>query len=382
MKVSALAICCSLGLLLAACGEPQQQQMTNLPEVDAGIPDAGNPIVPKVGVPVLGSGAHTIASIELKQIAGTADGLNNPRDVAFNPQSPTDLWIPNFTDRGMVILKAAGTPQQTKIRKAGPGGEHFMPHPSAMAFGVPGRMATAHEEDKSTQQGTPADFMGPSLWTTDATFEAGHSSHYDMLHNSPNAVGIAWEKDNVYWVFDGYHHAITRYDFASDHGPGGDDHSDGYIARHVEGQVSYVKGVSSHMEFDRDTKKLYIADTGNHRIAVLDTTTGKAGPSIGPNYDGCVQYRATGTMIATFFDGALKKPSGIALYDGLIYVSDNETSQVLAFDKNAQLVDYVDLSAEIKPGSLQGITFDAQGKLYVVDGLDSRVFQISAKPEN
>jgi sugar lactone lactonase YvrE len=204
-----------------------------------------------------------------------------------------------------------------------------------------------------------------------------------MLHNSPLAVGIAWEKDNVYWVFDGYHHSITRYDFASDHGPGGSDHSDGYIARHVEGKVLSVRGVSSHMEIDVAEKKLYIADTGNHRIAVLDLSAPMpAGPSYGPDYDGCVQYRVNNTPFATFVDFNLKKPSGLALHDGLIYVSDNETSQVYAYDKNAQLVDSLDLSSAIRPGNLQAITFDAQGKLYVLDSIDSKVFQISAKPEN
>lgn len=381
MNVFARACLTGLMLLMTACGvevnnntniEPPKDQPQDQP--------SDKPI--KTGVAVLGGGVHTAASVVIKPFAGPAEGLNRPRDLAFNPEAPADLWIPNYADNSMVILKNAGTPQQTKLKKSGPGSEHFMPRPVGIAFGQSGRMATVHEEDRITQPSTPANFMGPTLWSTDSSFEGGHESHYDMLHNSPNAVGIAWERLNIYWVFDGYHNSITRYDFASDHGPGGADHSDGFIGRYVEGQVSYTRGVSSHMEFDQKTKLLYIADTGNHRIAVLKTDSGKAGASLSPNYDGCPQYRVNDAVIATFADTNLKKPSGLALRDGLVFVSDNETSQVLAFDANAQLVDYLDLSSELMPGSLMGIEFDAQGRLYVVDEKTSRVLQISAKPEN
>ena len=98
-----------------------------------------------------------------------------------------------------------------------------------------------------------------------------------MLHNSPNAAGIAWEKDNAYWVFDGMHGSLTRYDFNSDHGPGGTNHRDGIVARFVEGKVSHEPGVPSHMVYRADTLQLYVADTGNSRIAILETSTGNIG---------------------------------------------------------------------------------------------------------
>ena len=78
-------------------------------------------------------------------------------------------------------------------------------------------------------------------------------------------MGIAWEKDNVYWVFDGYHSSITRYDFNEDHGPGGTVHDDGTVSRYVEGKVKRVANVVSHMEMDRESNLLYVADTGNNR---------------------------------------------------------------------------------------------------------------------
>src|SRR5690606_38485909 len=117
-------------------------------------------------------------------------------------------------------------------------------------------------------------------------YDSGHASHLDMLHNSPNGVGIAWDHDNVYWLFDGFHESITRYDFRNDHGLGGEDHRDGIIRRYVEGEVSYVPEVTAGMEIDHATGLLYFSDPGNARIAVLDTTSGAPGGPIGPNYDG------------------------------------------------------------------------------------------------
>lgn len=386
-----------LALLLVGCGAPAVVEGVDAGgESDAGsvadagtIPDAGQPDAgvpdagpPPTGIFVLGNGLHELSSIDYSLVAGPADGLNKPRDVAINPASPTDVWIANFGDSSMVIVRGLGTPQETKVKKAGPGSEHFMPKPSALAFGQPNRMATAHDEDQQTQPGTPSDFMGPSLWPTDLTFEGGHASHQDMLHNSPNAVGIAWDKANIYWVFDGYHNAITRYDFALDHGPAGTDHSDGIISRCAQGQVSYFKGISSGLELDHVSKLLYIADSGNRRIAVMNTATLPTGTPVGPDYDGAIQTQMPGMTVTTLVAAAtspLRRPAGLALRNQILYVADNETSKILAFDLTGKLLDFLDLSLIVRTGGLMGIDFDPSGKLYAVDGLESRVIKISPK---
>jgi hypothetical protein len=349
---------------------------------DSGAPDSGTPDAGPSGLPLLGNGKHTLDSISYSLVAGPADGLNRPRDIAVNPASPNDVWIVNYADSSMVIVKGLGTPQETKLKKMGFGNVHFMPRPSALAFGQTNRMATAHEEDRATQSSTPADFMGPSLWPTDATFEAGHLSHMDMLHNSPNAVGIAWDRANIYWVFDGYHKSITRYDFANDHGPGGDDHSDGVITRCAEGQVGYFSGVSSGMELDQTTKLLYIADSGNRRIAVMNTMNTGAMTPINPNYDGATQNLMAGMTVTTLISSTtspLRRPSGLALRDGILYVGDNETSKIYAFDLTGKLLDWVDLSAIVNTGGLMGLDVDAKGNLFTVDALQNRAIRITAK---
>ena len=61
----------------------------------------------------------------------------------------------------------------------------------------------------------------------------------------------------------------------------------------------------------------------------------------------------------------------------MVFVTDNETSKVLAFDLTGNLLDWLD--TELPPGSLMGITFDARGRLLVVDALGSRVLMIAPR---
>lgn len=330
------------------------------------------------GLPVLGNGTHSMAGVQLTVVGTAADGLDVPRDLAFHNVEAEQLWVVNRATPSVTVFFAVGKPDQFASTRSGPGSSHFLAEPAALAFGAPGFFATAQEQDEVTQPSTPATFMGPTLWTSDTSFfEGGLASHYDMLHNSPSSAGIAWESDNVYWVFDGYHASLTRYDFGLDHGPGGSDHSGGIIARYAEGQVSYVPDVPSHLEYDAATGLLYVADTGNARIAVLDTRSGVKGAPFGPYYDGAEQYRMEEAQVATLpgtDTAGLERPSGLALSAGLVYVTDNQSGKISAFDKQGKMIDW--LATGLGPGSLMGIAVDPGGRLYIVDALGARVLRI------
>ena len=315
-------------------------------------------------------------------VATEADGLNNPKDVEFNPFKDDDAWVCSKDDSSMLIISDASTSPRFDKNVGAPSSTHFMAKPSGLAFGKDGFLATVHEEDQLTQgNATPEDFMGPTLWTSKKNqFDGGHGSHYDMLHNTPNGAGIAWEKNNVYWLFDGYHNSLTRYNFKSDHGPGGADHSDGDIRRFAEGEVSYVPETVSHMWYDAETDLLYVADTGNARIAVLDTKSGTSGNPIGPNYDNVSQNVYDGAVIDTFIEGSefgITAPSGLEYFEGRLYVADADSGVIHAFNLDGERLDYLETGRT--DGSLGGLAFSPLGDLWFVDSGANELVRIQAK---
>lgn len=345
------------------------------------------------GIPSLGNGTHSAGEVAFTRIATEDDGLNVPRDLEFNPDRPGQLWIVNRGDDSTTIIEDAGFRDQSSKHEAGANHRHFMANPAALAFSDNGNFATAQEEDERTQGNlTPPDFMGPTLWTSNLDlFDSGIIGHIDMLHNSPNSVGIAWQQDNEFWVYDGYHEAISHYDFNNDHGPGGSDHSDGEMYRYVQREVTYTEEVPSHLDFGPEMELLYIADTGASRIAVLDTTTGTMGNPIMPNYDsGATQRMMLDADIWTLVEGDalvladgsaapidLVQPSGLEVVGDTLYVSDHETSRILAFDLDGVLIDWLDTG--LPAGTLMGIEVDDSGEIWVVDALENEVQRISPK---
>lgn len=335
------------------------------------------------GLAVLGGNTHDADSVDIEEVAGSSDKLDRPMDLAFHPDHPDQLWIVNQGGPSVTVVEQVGTDDRDAWVAKGDCTEHFMAEPSALAFGTNGFLATSHEVAVATPctGNAPGDFMGPTLWIADpAEFNADWASHYDMLHNSPNAVGIEWESANVYWVFDGYNQALTRYDFGEDHGGGGEDHSDAVVRRYVAGEVGYVPGVVSHLAFDAGSSRLYAADAGNGRVAVLDTTTGDEGSRIKPNYDDSDQREVDGADLRTLVDGAehgLERPAGIALASDVLYVVDNATGRIAAFDLDGQVIDWLD--SGLGDDALMGIAVDADGRLYVADAVGNRVLRISAR---
>ena len=348
----------------------------------ASVDDTGTP---RPGIGVLGYLTHDIKEVDVFVVGTEDDGLDVVRDLEIDPGVAGRLWTVNRADDSVVIYDGADTDSPTSDKIVDPYAMHFMDNVSSIAFGAPGLFATC-QESRNTYNDTaaPNDFMGPTLWSSDLDI-FGHSnpdaiddlgfdlgSHLDMLHDSPLCMGIAWEVDNAYWTFDGWE-SISRADFKEDHGMGYDDHSDGEILRYVEGEVERVDDVPSHLVFDHETKLLYIADTGNRRIAVLYTQTGEMGARL-PQVDATpypVHNRMDDALIETFVSKDLVEPSGIALYDGHVWVSDHATGRIAAYDMKGTLVDWVN----VEPG-IMGIAFGPDGSLYYANAETNEVVRM------
>lgn len=309
---------------------------------------------------------------------GTAeDGLANPRDLQFEPGvEPPRLWTVNQETDSTVIYDSPGTDEQvaTSLRDHFAG--HFMADVSSLAFGQPGTFATCQESQDDWNEGpqAPDNFMGPTLWPSDLDIYAvvgqedketsadPEGSHLDMLHESPLCMGIEWVADNQYWAFDGFHGDIGFYDFVDDHGAGGSNHADGRFRRYEDVLVTRVAGVPSHLALDADGW-LYVADTGTGRVIRMDTGTGDV-TGDGDCFDRLAECSiVAGATVETFAEG-FDEPSGIELHDGVVYVSDHATGEVIALDGEGAELDRVTTTAE----GIMGMTFGPDGSLWYADG--------------
>jgi hypothetical protein len=353
------------------------------------------------GLAALGGGSHSVDKVTVTEIATSEDGLDVPRDLEFNPDVEGELWIVNRADDSVTIVFDAGTDAQDSTHIVDPFALHFMEEVSSISFGAATFAGSDSltfgtcQESRNTYNDNyaPNDFMGPTLWSADLSifgesnpaavdylsdlfgFYADLGSHLDMLHESPLCMGIAWETENVYWVFDGSDGTIVRYDFAEDHDVGYDDHSDGVVSRYIEAEVSRVEDVPSHMDIDHATGLLYVADTGNNRIMVLDTATGEEGDRLAPSEPGVDHHEMEGVTWTTLIDGAehgMGLPSGLTLVGDYLLVTDYATGNIFAFDLEGNLVDWLATGLE----GIMGVDARSIDDIWVVDAATDRVLRI------
>jgi DNA-binding beta-propeller fold protein YncE len=225
-------------------------------------------------------------------------------------------------------------------------------------------------------------FMGPTLYSAELDIfggmnqQTGLGSHLDMLHSTSFCRGIAWAgSGNQYFVFNSFKKSIDYYDFVVDHGPGFDDHSDGRIRRYWNNQVKGVDGVMSHVAWNSDDKKLYVADTGNKRILVLDPSEGEETAPMEGNEPIIQRSYYEAPVKVLMAGGVLQQPSGIEASGGLAFVTDAKTSMIHAIEIATGGV-IRSLDTGLPPGSLAGLNFGPDGKIYFVDRIGSKVYRV------
>jgi sugar lactone lactonase YvrE len=215
------------------------------------------------------------------------------------------------------------------------------------------------------------DFMGPTWWSSDPSIFAQdfmlNGSHLDMLHATPFGMGIAHQRDHVFWAFNGAVGSIDRYDFHEPHVPGGEDHSDGEYAQYATGEVKRLDGVPSHLAFLSDRRTLVVADSGNQRIVMLDTESGSeqvamttADPQI------AAPVMVLGAELEELVPpGVMVLPSGLAVWNDTLFVTDTETSLIHLFDASGE--ELLSFDTGLEAGALAGIAVGPDDRVYIVD---------------
>ena len=327
----------------------------------------------------------------------SSDGLYKPRDLDI-PNDPTranELWIINensamfdFTNGGSTVTYYNyGTDNQWADYRKDAFSAHFMHTASAIAFS--GNGGVANTLDTQDANSNPNGyFSGCTLWDSDTSIYARVNqngpllgSHWDMIHQSPFSVGIAGGGNNVYWLFDGYHNTIAKYDFNEthpDHEHGGENHYDGVVMRYDEIQVQRVPGLSSHMEIDQESGWLYLCDTGNQRVLRLNTSSGEVGESLTTYGESLAGYYS---MINAEFEvvasDSLLQPTGLDIYNERLLVSDYSTGDIAIYNIENNNVDRLGKIQTGLENDIMGIKVDADGSIWIVCKNSHELYQLT-----
>ncbi len=321
-----------------------------------------------------------------------------PTALAFHPLRNDELWVTlrepptddpcTTTDSSgclaligwiAIVSDADGTPDA--VVKTDANGWHFLRRPTSLAFAEDGSFATCAEARTSNYEDDGADFNGPVRWSSDASLFGApgqgetHSTHIDMLHETPYCMGLASEGGTVYWAFNGQVGALDRYDFHAPHPPGEDDHSDGEVWRYATVEVRRLDGVPSHLAYDAEHDELYVADSGNGRVIALDAASGTPGDPIF-SYDPInTRVAMNGARLRELVPaGTLGAPSGLVLHDGRVFVSDHATGHIHGFERDGAL--FADIDTGRGANDITGIAVGPDGRLYFASGLSGEIHRV------
>ena len=323
-------------------------------------------------------------------IASSSNSVNQPQDLDFKPHT-NELWIVNRgnTNGGsnVIIYNAGETDQSSEYRKDSHSG-HFMIYPNAIAFGDNGNFANTNEIQNTANP--TSTFMGPALFSGDTSIFAKIfqnnwvsglplGSHLDMLHQSPFSMGIAHDSANIYWVFDGHNGNLCKYDFAGDHSPGYDDHSNGLIWRYTDVPLTREANVAGHMILDKATGWLYIVDAGTKKIKRVNTNTGSISgtlnvPSTSPEPLAGF-WEVTGSVVETIDSFLSSQPCGIDLYNGRLIVGDYGNGDITVYDISGSTPSKLGTIATGQVG-MAGVKIGPDGKIWFVNNTQNNVIRI------
>jgi DNA-binding beta-propeller fold protein YncE len=307
--------------------------------------------------------------------------LDYPTGLAIDPRNGS-LWIVNRGNNSITIVGRPGSRRPVVFHSID-WAKHYLYRPAAIAFSRNGdEFATAQDIGGFGMR------MGPTLWPGNAAKFRGnaslHSIHLDMLHHSPQSIGIAAgadEEKREYWVFNGAARSIDRYFFNEPHPPGQNDHGDGRTFRYAARALARAPKIPGHLALDRANGHLYIADTGNRRIARLATTTSIGTPRLldagspveGPLYD------VVGSTVETVVppSAGLKAPSGLLLHTGALWVGDYATGRIHVFGLDGSRLRSINTG--LGSNSLTGLAFSSDGWLYFLDARRHRLLRLRAR---
>ena len=325
-------------------------------------------------------------SIEV-DIAGSGNGINNPRDLDFHPTlTRNELWVVLKSTEAVggktVKISDAGGDNQDELVQIDGNAWHFMSLPTGIAFSENENFATSPGVyDANHDGGSP--FTGPALWSSDPDIYAqpsgGNGSHLDMLHESPYSMGIAYETGNKFWVTCGDHDEVMSYDFGNDHGPGNDDHSDGVIYKYSisDYDEDATHEVPDHLVFDKATGWLYVCNSQQNRVIRINTNTGTPGNNVTPHEAIAVYKYMDDFEWEVYIDSGLDEPTGIDIVEDRLIVSNYNTGDINLYDISGSTPVLLTVIPTESNG-IMGVKIGPDGHIWYVNSVTDKVVMVTA----
>lgn len=329
---------------------------------------------------------------KLVALNDSAGLITSPVDLDFHPDTinrRNELWILNQgtnTTGGSTVIFNDVSKKATKTQLVQDGNAwHFMALSSALSFGENGNWATAQDIEDANRAG--GNFTGPSLWSSDLKVYGvignppsggTNGSRIDDVHQSPFGKGITWEKDNVYWIVDGYDNTLKRYDFKKTNTPGKKETYDADVHVYTDYSFKRNQNLPAHIVIGDSTKWLYGCDTEGKRVFRIDITSGKYSKALSTvTAEPLGSYNEyTGHTEQTILDTALSQPVGIDIHGNRLIVSDFATEKIILFDlKNMKELGKISFPTLSQPG-IKGVKFGPDGNIYFVDDNNNKVYRI------
>jgi len=318
--------------------------------------------------------------LDVKEITGASSLLNGPTDLDFFPiAGRNELWVINRRTENQggstVTISDATDDVPSNFNRLVDGNAwHFMSLPTGIAFSDDNFNFASSPGVRDANHGGGT-FTGPSLWSSDLAIYAqpsgGNGSHLDMLHGSPFSMGIAHEKDNVFWIYDDFNSDIVRYDFVEDHGPGADDHSDAIVRRFSNiGIQAKSRNIPNHMKLDKSTGWLYFVDSGNGRIMRLDINSANGMNGIPLINEPLAEHSRVETFTVEQVIGfGLETPCGLEIFEDHLIIGDYATGDIHIYDMNNEFTELVVLPT-FEEG-LAGISIGPDGNIWYTNMLEN-----------
>jgi len=185
-------------------------------------------------------------------------------------------------------------------------------------------------------------------------------------------AGITTDKSGNLYVADSLNHCIRKID------------KTGNVSLYAGGKKGYADGKRSTAKFDTpmgiycDNERLYITDSQNQRIRMIDLKTEKV-----TTIAGNASYYEKSTLYAGgFLDGKVEQarfdtPTGIVVKNDCIYIADTGNSAIRKIEDGmvSTILQVEDESASVYPAKPIGLAIK-ENTLYISDSFAGLIYSI------